>query len=148
MSSRRQADSNIIKYDMAKSANKRNALGTDAYWDKPTHDPPLWCENWRVQYKLVLLANENIILDTLLGPNLVMVELTLEPVYKETIIRLSAQSERERNARNAQQKINWQNKCQRLIEKGIMCGDKPWPLTAWKRAYFLYFSIGARAQNP
>ena len=110
---------------MAQSANKRSTLGIDAFWDRPKHEPPLRWEKWRVQYKMALLTKDNIILDTLLGPKPEMVDLPLEPIYEETIIGLSAQSERERNTRNAQQKMNWQNKCQHLIEIGIICGDKP-----------------------
>ena len=52
---------------MAQPAKKRTPLGIDAFWDKLTSDPPLRWEKWRVQYKLALLAKENIILDTLLG---------------------------------------------------------------------------------
>ena len=81
---------------MALSATKRTPLGLYAFWDKPTPDPPLRWEKWRVQYKLALLAKENIILDTLLGPMPEMVELPIESIYKETIVRASAQSERER----------------------------------------------------
>ena len=127
---------------MAQPANKRTLLGIDAFWDKPTPDPPLCWENWRVQYKLSLLAKEIIILDTLLGPKPEMVDIPLEPIYEETIVGSSAQSERERNVRNAQQKMNWQNKCQRLIEIGIMCGDKPWTLADRTTVSLLYLSIG------
>ena len=126
---------------MAQLATKRTPLGIDHFWDKPTPDPPLRCGKWRVRYKLALLA-KNIILDTLLGPKPEMEELPLEPIYEETIVVASAQSERERNASNAQQKMNWQNKCQRLIEVGIMCGDKPWPLADRKTVSLLYLSIG------
>ena len=110
----------MIVYAMAQPANKRTTLGIE-----PTLDPPLLWEKWRVQYKLALLANENTILDTFLGPKDETVDLPLEFIYKETIVGFLAQSEREGNARNAQQKFNWQNKCQRLIEIGIMCGDEP-----------------------
>ena len=103
---------------MAQSANKRTPLGIE-----PTLDPPFHWEKWRVQNKLALLANENIILYTLLGPKTDMVDLPVEFIYKEIIVGSSAQSERERIARNAHQKFNWQNKCQRLIEIDIMCGD-------------------------
>ena len=89
---------------MAQSAAKRTLLGIDASWDKPTPVPPLCCEEWSVQHKFALSVRENIILDTLLGPKPEMVDLPLEPIYKETIAGSSAQSERERNARNAQQK--------------------------------------------
>ena len=71
-----------------------------------------------------------------------MVELPLKTFYKETIVGLAAQSERENNARNAQQNMNWQNKCQRLIEFGIMCGDKPWSLEDQKTVSLFYLSIG------
>ena len=76
-----------------------------------------------------------------------MVDLPLEPICEETIIGSSAKSERERNARNAQQKINWQNKLQRLIEVGIMCGDKPWPLADRKTVSLLYLSIGVEGRR-
>ena len=78
-----------------------------------------------------------------------MVELPLEPIYEVTIVGASAQSERERerNARNAQQKMNWQNKCQRLIEVGMMCGDKPWPLADRKTVCLLYLSIGVEGRR-
>ena len=91
---------------MAQLATKRTLVGIDRFWDKPTPDPTLRWEKWRVQYKLALLAKENIILDTLLGPKPEMMELPLEPIYEETIVSASAQSERESNACNAQQKIN------------------------------------------
>ena len=78
-----------------------------------------------------------------------MVELPLEPIYEETKVGASAQSERERerNARNAQEKMNWQNKCQRLIEVGIMCGDKPWSLADPKTVSLLYLSIGIEGRR-
>ena len=76
-----------------------------------------------------------------------MVELLLEPIYEETVVGVFAQSERERNARNAQQKMNWQNKCQRLIEVGIMCGDTPWSLADRKTVSLLYLSIGIEGRR-
>ena len=57
-----------------------------------------------MQYKLALLAKENAIFETLLGPKPEMVGLRLERIYIETILGSSAQSERERHARNAHQK--------------------------------------------
>ena len=65
---------------MAQSAAKRTPLGIDAFWDKPTPDPPFRWEKCRVQYKLALLPKENVILDTLLGSKAEMVDLPLEPI--------------------------------------------------------------------
>ena len=132
---------------MAQSENKRTPLGIDAFWDKPTTDPPLRWEKWRVQYKLAQLAKDKIILDTVLGPEPEMVDLPLELIYEYTIMGSSAQSERERSTRNAQQKMNWQNKCQRLIEIGIMCGDKLWPHADRKTVSLLYLSNGVESSQ-
>ena len=43
--------------------------------------------------------------------------------------------------------MNWQNKCQRLIEVGIMCGDKPWSLKDRKTVSLLYLSIGIEGRR-
>ena len=135
-----KAYTNMIKCDLTQSANQQTPLVIDAFWDKPIPDPPLRREKWRVQYKFAL-TKENIILDTLLGPKPEMVDLPLAPIYEERFVGSSAHSERERNARNAQQKINLQNKFQRLIEIGIMCGYEHWPLVDWKMVSLLYLSI-------
>ena len=79
---------------MEQSAIKRKSFGIDPFWDKPTPDPPLCWEIWRVQYKLALLAKENINLDTLLGPKPEMVKLPLKSIYEETVFGASAQSKR------------------------------------------------------
>ena len=77
---------------MAESANKKTPLGIDAFW---TPDPPLQWEKWRIQSELTLLAKENLIIDTLSGPKPEIVELPLEPICKEAIVRSSEPSERE-----------------------------------------------------
>ena len=43
--------------------------------------------------------------------------------------------------------MNWQNKSQRLIEVGIMCGDKPWSLADLKTVSLLYLSIGIESRR-
>ena len=112
------------------------------------HPIPLF-EKWRVQYKLALPAKENIILDILHGPKPDMVDLPLEPIYEEIIMGSSTQSEREKKGRNDQQKMNWQNKCQRLVEIGIMFGDKPWSLADRKTVSLLQLEHwGGRTSPP
>ena len=45
--------------------------------------PRIRWEKRRVQYKLALLAKENIILDTFLGPKPEMVDIKLDPIYEK-----------------------------------------------------------------
>ena len=133
---------------MAQSATqKRTPLGIEPFWDKPSADPPLKWEKWQMQAKLAFLAKENITLDTLLEPKPETVQLPLEPIYEDTITGSSAQSERERLARNAQSKMNWENRCQRQLEIGIMCGDKPWAQADRKTVSMLYLSLGTEGRR-
>ena len=111
---------------MAQSATqKRTPLGIEPFWEKPSTDPPLKWEKWWMQAELALLAKENITLDILLEPNSENVQLPSEPIYENTLTGSSAQSERERLARNAQLKMKWENRCQKQMEIGNMCEDKP-----------------------
>ena len=43
--------------------------------------------------------------------------------------------------------MNWQNKCQQLIEVGMMCGDEPWPLADRKTVSLLYLRIGVEGRR-
>ena len=43
--------------------------------------------------------------------------------------------------------MNWQNKCQRLIEVVIMCGDKPWSLADRKTVSLLYLIVGIESRR-
>ena len=129
------------------ATQKRTPLGIEPFWDKPSADPPLKWEKWQMQAKLALLAKENITLDTLLEPKPETVHLPLEPIYKDTITGSSAQSERERLARNAQSKMNWENRCQRQLEIGVMCGGKPWAQADRKTVSMLYLSLGTEGRR-
>ena len=133
---------------MAQSATqKRTPLGIEPFWEKPSSDPPLKWEKLWMQAKLALLAKENITLNILLEPKPENVHLSLEPIYENTITVSSAQSERERLARNAQLKMNWENRCQKQIEIEIMCGDKPWTQADRKTVSMLYLSLGAEGRR-
>ena len=89
----------------------------------------------------------NIALEILLEPKPENVQLPSEPIYENTITGSSAQSEREKLARNGQLKMNRQNRCQRQMEIGIMCGDKPWTQADRKTVSMLYLSLGTEGRR-
>ena len=55
---------------MAQSAreSRKTPLSIEPFWERPTSDPPIRWEKWRIQVKLAILARENITIDTLLQP--------------------------------------------------------------------------------
>ena len=133
---------------MAQSATQmRTPLGIEPFFEEPSVDPPLKWEKWQMQAKLALLAKENIALDFMLEPKPEIIQLPLEPIYESRITSSSAQLQRERLARNAQLKMNWENRCQKQKEIGIMCGDKPWTQLDSKTVSMLYLSLGAEGRR-
>ena len=111
---------------MAQSkTQKRTPLGIEPFWEKPSVDSPLKWEKWQMKAKLALLSKENIALDILFEPKHENVQYPLEFICESTITGCSAQSEQGWLARNALLKMNWENRCQRQMEIGIICGDKP-----------------------
>ena len=80
---------------------------------------------WRIQVKLAVLARENITLDTLLQPKPTMVRLTTEPKYEMAIEDATEETERDRQIRNSQLNLQWDLKCQKITEAGVLCGERP-----------------------
>ena len=102
---------------------------------------------WRIRVKLAILARENIILDTFLQPKPTMVRLPAEPKYEMAIEDATKETERSRQIRNSQLKLQWVLKCQRITEAGVLCEERPWHLCDQKCDSLLYLSIGSEGRR-
>ena len=89
--------------------------------ERPTSDPPIRREKWRIQVKLAILARENITLDTLPQSKPTHVRLSVEPKYEMAIEDATKDTERDRQTRNIQLKLQWELKCQKITEAGVLC---------------------------
>ena len=70
-----------------------------------------------------------------------------EPVYQEPVENHTQATERDRKVRNQQLKVNWQNRCKKVEEIGILCGDKPWGICEQKTISLVYLSIGTEGRQ-
>ena len=57
------------------------------------------------------------------------------------------EAERERRIRNNQLKLQWELKCQKITEAGILCGERPWNLCDLKCVSLLYLSFGTEGRR-
>ena len=112
-----------------------------AFWDKPTTDPLNDGKSGESNISWHFSQKKISFLILFSDGNLKWWICFWNPSKRRQLLVLR-RNLRERNACNAQQKMNWQNRCQRLIEIGIMCGDKPWPFEDRKTVSLLYLSIG------
>ena len=88
-----------------------------------------------------MLAKEGIQLDNLLNDPPTAVTYPPERTYEEALENHTQATERNRKIRNKQLKVNWQNRCKKIEEIGILCGDKPWGICDQKAISLLYLSI-------
>ena len=134
---------------MSQSAreSRKTPLSIEPFWERPTSDPPIRWEKWRIQVKLAILARENITIDTLLQPKPTTVRLAVEPKYEMPIEDTTDEAERERRIRNNQLKLQWELKCQKITEAGMLCGERPWNLCDQKCVSLLYLSIGTEGRR-
>ena len=134
---------------MAQSAreSRKTPLSIEPFWERPTSDPPIRWEKWRIQVKLAILARENITIDTLLQPKPTTVRLPVEPKYEMPIEDTTDEAERERRIRNNQLKLQWELKCHKITKAGILCRERPWNLCDQKCVSLLYLSIGTEGRR-
>ena len=134
---------------MAQSAaeSKKTTLHVDAFWEKPTATPSLTWEKWTQKRKLALISKEGIQLDNLLNDPPTAVTYPPEPTYQEPVKNQTQPTERDRKIRNQQLKVNWKNRCTKIEEIGILCGDKPWGICEQKSISLLYLSIGTEGRR-
>ena len=94
-----------------------------------------------------MLAKEGIQLENLLNDPPKTVTNPPEPTYEETVENLTQATERDRKIRNQQLKVNWQNRCKKIDEIGILRGDKTWGICEQKSTSLLYLSFGTEGRR-
>ena len=127
--------------------SRKAPLSIEPFWERPTSDPPIRWEKWRIQVKLAIFVRENITLDTLLQPKPTIVRLPAKPKYEMAIEDATEETERDRHIRNNQLKLQWDLKCQKLTEAGVLCGEQSWHLCDQKCVSLLYLSIGTEGRR-
>ena len=86
-------------------------------------------------------------MDTLLQPKPTTVRLPAEPKYESAVEDATMETQRDRQIRNSQLKLQWELKCQTLTEAGVLCGERPWNLCDQKCVSLLYLSIGTEGSR-
>ena len=128
---------------MAQSALKDRALlGIEPFWERPSLEPLLRRERWRIILKLAILVKEVISIDKKREAPPSKVTFPLEPTYEEHLDNSKTQSDRYSRIRNEKLKNAWLNKCQKIEAAGILCGDRSWKFCDIKAVSLTYLSLG------
>ena len=133
---------------MAQSAIAKSPIGVTLYWDNGPQPNIVW-EKWFETVKLAITAKENIQVEKLLRPRPQNAELDYphEPCYEPPTSDETTAKKRQREQRNIKRKVDWQNQCLAVEDKGPYIDNTPWDEADTKIKSLIYLSLGQEATN-
>ena len=131
---------------MAQRALTKNALDIAPFWQKTSAEPPTEWEKWNQQLYLGTVAKDELNLQKLLrDPS--TVRKPQEPGYEIPIEGETQSQTRDRNIRNQEKKIQWDNQCTQLDNLVPTVDGIPWDKTDVNVRSYLYLSIGTKVED-
>ena len=129
------------------AGSTKNPLSINSFWEKASAEPPLEWSQWVALVELaVFVAKDGIEIQNLLREK---PEITL-PV--ETILEVEIQREtdaqrRNRNGRNQEKNLDWENRCQKARDKCVMCNSVNWNEADARVRSNLFLCLGREGQR-
>ena len=131
---------------MALPAVTKNPLGITPFWQKASAEPPLEWEQWNQQPFLGIIAKDGVNLNKLLQ-NPPAVRKPQEPGYELPIEGDTAKQIRDRNLRNHEKRVTWDNQCQHLDDLGPTVDEILWKEADIKCRSYIYLCLGTEGQK-
>ena len=135
------AQSHITQSVMAKSP-----VGLTLYWVNGPQPNIVW-EKWFERVKLAITAKENVQVEKLLRPKPHNRELDYphEPMYEPPTADETTAEKRQREQRNIKRKVDWQNQCLAIEDKGPYVDNILWEYADTKIKSLIYLYLGQEA---
>ena len=117
----------FVHSQMAQSALAKSPIGVTLYWDNGPQ-PNIVLEKWFETVKLAITAKENIQLEKLLRPKRQSRKLDYphEPMYESPTSDETTAEKRQREQSNIKGKVDWQNQCLAIEDKGPYVDNIIW----------------------
>ena len=111
---------------MAQSAGySKNPLNINPFWERTSAEPPLEWSNWAAILEMAVFAKDGIEIRNLLSARPTLVELA-EPVYEVEITGETEAQRKNRELRNQEKRVGWENCVIKAREKGVLCNSYRW----------------------
>ena len=108
---------------MAQSAGySKNPLSINPFWEKASSEPPLEWSKWAAIFEMALFAKDQIEVRNLQRNIPPLVEPT-EPIYEVKINGETDAQRKNREVRNQEKRVGWENHVVKAREKGVLCNS-------------------------
>ena len=124
----------------------KNPLNINQFWERASAEPPLEWTKWAAILEMAVFAKDGIEIQNLLRARPTLVE-PAEPVYE-----LEKQSEtdapsKNREVRNQEKRVSWENHVIKAREKGVLCNSFRWDEADARVRSYLFLWLGAEGQR-
>ena len=132
---------------MAQSAGySKNPLIINPFWERASAESPLEWSKWAAILEMAVFAKDGIEIRNLLRARPTLVE-PAEPVYELEITGETEAQRINREVRNQEKRVGWENHVIKDREKGVLCNSYRWDeADARVRSYF-FLCLGAEGQR-
>ena len=100
----------------------KNLLNINPLWEKASAEPPLEWSRWAAILEMAVFAKDGVEVRNLLRAKPPLVE-PLEPIYKVEITGETKAQRKNRDIRNQEKRVDWDNQVLKAREKGVLCNS-------------------------
>ena len=126
----------------------KSPVGVPLFWESGANPPQEW-PSWLSTIKMAVMAKENLIVDQLLRLKLTNTDLFYPtvPSYEDTIEGANDKETRKRQIRNERRRVDWENECRAIRNRGPMIDRYTWDDADIKVKSLVYLSLGTEASR-
>ena len=126
----------------------KSPVGVPLYWESGPNPPQEW-PSWLSTFKLAVMAKENLHVDQLLRlkPTAADLFYPTVPSYEDVIEGTHEEETRKRQIRNERRRVDWENECRAIRNRGPMLDRYTWDDADIKVKSLVYLSLGTEASR-
>ena len=124
----------------------KNPLNIKTFWEKASAEPPLEWSKWAAIMEMAVFAKDGIEIRNLLRARPTLVE-PAEPVFELEITGEDDAQRKNREVRNQEKRVGWENHVTKAREKGVLCNSFRWDEADAKVRSYIFLCLGAEGQR-
>ena len=128
------------------SGYSKNPLNINPFWEKASAEPLLEWSKWAAILEMAVFAKHGIEIRSLLRAKPPLVE-SSEPIYELEVTGETEAQRKNRDVRNQEKRVGWENHVIKAREKGVLCNSFRWDEADAKVRSYLFFCFGAEGKR-
>ena len=124
----------------------KNPLNINPFWERASDEPPLEWTKWAAILEMAVFAKDWIEIRNLLRARPTLFE-PAEPKYELEIQGETDAQRKNREVRNQEKRVGWENHVIKAREKGVLCNSYRWDEADARVRNYLFLCLGAEGQR-